>query len=201
MVNIICLFGDSLTWGAWDRAEGGWGARMRKYFEMNNYSVEVYNCGVSGDTSEDLKNRMDAECTARRPTILIVAIGINDSLYTNSEENLCTHLHEFKKNISTIIKKAQKHADSVICLGLTKVDETRTTPCKWKPTKYYTNKSIRNYDAIIREESQKANVVFLELFDLLNAADLDDGLHPNSKGHEKLFQKIKAFLLTNKLIK
>ena len=36
MEQIICLFGDSITWGAWDPEHGGWGARLRSYFETNN---------------------------------------------------------------------------------------------------------------------------------------------------------------------
>lgn len=36
--------------------------------------------------------------------------------------------------------------------------------------------------------------------DLLELSDLDDGLHPNPKGHKKIFLKIKEFLLTNKIV-
>ena len=103
MEQIICLFGDSITWGAWDTERGGWGARLRNYFETNDYDIELYNCGVSGDTTDELIKRFDVECTARAPKIIIIAIGINDSLYINSEDNPQTPLHKFQDNVKIII--------------------------------------------------------------------------------------------------
>ena len=37
-----------------------------------------------------------------------------------------------------------------------------------------------------------------ESCDLLNESDLEDGLHPNSIGHEKIFLRVKDFLAKNK---
>jgi len=37
-------------------------------------------------------------------------------------------------------------------------------------------------------------------FDLLNDEDLNDGLHPNADGHEKMFNRVKDFLIENKII-
>jgi len=36
--------------------------------------------------------------------------------------------------------------------------------------------------------------------DSLEFSDLEDGLHPNAKGHEKMFQRIRDFLVENKVI-
>ncbi|MEA1963419.1 MAG: hypothetical protein U9M94_04270 [Patescibacteria group bacterium] len=41
---------------------------------------------------------------------------------------------------------------------------------------------------------------FIEMFDLLNDEDLEDGLHPNSDGHEKMFKRVRDFLIENKII-
>ncbi len=46
----------------------------------------------------------------------------------------------------------------------------------------------------------KEKVNYLKMPDLLDKEDLEDGLHPNSKGHQKLFLKVKDFLLKNKLL-
>jgi len=48
METRISIFGDSITWGAWNPENGGWVAQLRRYFETNeNYDVDVYNLGVS----------------------------------------------------------------------------------------------------------------------------------------------------------
>ena len=200
MEQIICLFGDSITWGAWDPEHGGWGARLRSYFETNDKDIELYNCGVSGDTTDGLLKRFDVECTAREPQIIVFAIGINDSRYINNIENAQTPIEMFQNNFSVLLEKAKKHSDVIICLGITKVDDKKTAPCEWKPTKFYTNDIVKKYDSVIKEVCANADVLFLEMNDLLNDADLEDGLHPNPQGHEKMFLRVKEFLLTNKIV-
>lgn len=55
MNNIICVFGDSITWGAWDIEKGGWVQRLRNFVESSSEEyIEIYNLGVSGDNTEDL---------------------------------------------------------------------------------------------------------------------------------------------------
>lgn len=200
MERTICLFGDSITWGAWDPEKGGWGTRLRSYFETNDKEVELYNCGVSGDTTEDLLKRIDVECLAREPQIIIFAIGINDSRYNNTKDNVQILLDKFQNNISVLLEKAKKHSDKIVCLGLTSVNESKTAPCQWNPTKFYTNDLIKKYDAKIKEVCHTASVFFLEMNDLLENSDLEDGLHPNSRGHEKMFLRVKEFLLMNKIV-
>lgn len=200
MEKTICLFGDSITWGAWDTEKGGWGARLRSYFEINDIEVELYNCGVSGDTTDDLLKRFEVECLAREPQIIIFAIGINDARYINSRENPQTPIDKFQNGLNDLIEKAKKHADKIICLGLTKVDNSKTMPCAWKPTKFYDDADIKKYDNIIKDVCQSKGVLFLEMHDLLQNSDLEDGLHPNPQGHEKMFLKVKDFLYSNKIV-
>jgi len=50
------------------------------------------------------------------------------------------------------------------------------------------------YNNKIKEICEKNNLRYIDLSDLMENSDFEDGLHPNSKGHEKIFQKIKEFL-------
>jgi len=59
---------------------------------------------------------------------------------------------------------------------------------------------IEKYNSIIRETSAENKLPFINLLDITKNKDLADGLHPNSKGHEKIFLKVKDFLLSSKLI-
>ena len=63
----ILIFGDSIIWGAFD-TEGGWATRLKKYFDENrkeDFNYQVYNLGVSGDTTEDLLDRFEFETKQR----------------------------------------------------------------------------------------------------------------------------------------
>ena len=200
MSTKICLFGDSITWGAGDLEKGGWGVRLRNYFETNKYNIELYNLGISGDITDDLLKRFKIESAAREPEIIVFAVGINDSQYIYSKDNPRVPLKKFQNNLQELINQAEEFTDKIIFVGLVKIDETKTTPIPWSKTKHYDEENAKLYDSKIKEICEKNNISFLEMHDLLNDSDLMDGLHPNPAGHEKMFLRIKEFLLSEKLI-
>ena len=197
MEKIICVFGASSTWGAGDYDKGGWVNRLRLYIdkrikEGGDY-IELYNLGISGNTTRDILKRFESEMKARDPDLIILSIGDNDSALVP--------LEEFEKNIDTIAKLAKKQCNDVVFIGTKPVNEKLTTPVKWDKSLSYTNEKLREYNKKNREIAEKHNILFLDLFGVIDPEeDLDDGLHPNSKGHEKLYQKTKSFLEKNKLI-
>ncbi len=203
METRISIFGDSITWGLWDHENGGWVAQLRCYFETNeNYEVDVYNLGVEGDTTNDLLIRFNTECLARnqRPQTIIFAIGINDSQYINTTDNPRTPIEKFQNNLVELINQAKNFSDKIIFLGLTKIDETKTMPIPWSPEKFYSNDNVAKYNLVIKKISNEYNLPFIDLFDLLKTNELEDGLHPNSDGHKKIFLKVKEFLFSNKIV-
>lgn len=190
----ICIFGDSTTWGATDPKQGGWANRLRNHFERLGGDIEVYNLGISGDNTNDLLERIRVECEAREPSIIVFAIGINDSQYIKSKNNPCVSLDNFQNNLKKLLQIAQQFASKIIFIGVIKVDESKTMPCSTTKMNYYDNENIIKYNSAIKFICKENNFSFIETFDLLETTDLDDGLHPNSKGHEKMFEKIKSEL-------
>jgi lysophospholipase L1-like esterase len=182
----ICIFGDSIVWGASDCEKGGWADSLKNY--LMDDDIDVYNLGISGNTTEDLLKRFDTEAGARNPDIIIFAIGINDSLSLNKDG-----LIKFQNNIATLADKAKKFTDKIIFIGLTSVNESRTTPYLSEETgEVYNNQSIGEYDEIIKSFCENNNLIFVDMLGLLiNDDDLCDGLHPSSIGHKKMFEKIK----------
>ncbi len=179
---------------------GGWINRLRKYFDLSDYDISVFNLGVSGDNTFDLLKRFKVEAEARNPELTIFAIGINDSQYIHSKDNPSVLLSEFNKNLLELKNLSKQFTEKVIFVGLTKVDESKVMPIPWSTTKYYDNKNIKIYDLAIKNFCKENSLPFIEMFDLLKDEDLEDGLHPNSKGHEKMFQRVKDFLMENKII-
>jgi lysophospholipase L1-like esterase len=208
----ILIFGDSITYGAWDK-EGGWVQRLRKFLDEKNLTDSdfyclVYNLGVSGNNSEDLLERFEFETKQRlkedEETIIIFAIGINDSQFVHSKDKHGVPIDKFKDNIQKLISLAQKFSSKIIFVGLTPVDETKTAPIPWNADVSYKNEYIQKYNETIKTICEENKIYFIEIFEKLKELNyqelLEDGLHPNSEGHKKIFEIVKDFLIKNNLV-
>ena len=187
-INIL-VFGDSITYGAWDKEKGGWVNRLRLALEnddSNNYYT-IFNLGISGDVTESIKNRFDNECKIRfnknDNTIIIFSIGINDTQNVKDEDRVS--LETFRNNIITLINSAKKYTDNILFIGLTKVDESKVIPLHWDKEKGYLNTKIINFDKELKNICLENNVDYLYIYELLEIEELFDGLHPNNVGYQK----------------
>lgn len=189
------IFGDSITYGAWDHKLGGWVNRLRMVCENsdpdNRYNV--FNLGISGQITSEILERFDRECIGRinldQNNLIIIAIGINDAQVDHG--NFKTTPDLFKENIQHLINKAKSYTSNILFVGLTKVDETNTCPRPTDKNKFYYNKHIEEYDTYIREICQLNAIDYLYVYDILERSDLSDGLHPNDIGHQKMSDIIK----------
>lgn len=197
MEHTVCVFGSSTTWGAYD-PEGGWVQRLRRHLEeLESPSfpfVTVYNLGVNDDTSTDVLGRFPVEAGARRPDTIIFEIGTNDSQYVGEPGNRRTALSQFQSNVGQLVARAKTFTSSICFLGLTEVDETQTTPISWMPGRFYRNDRIAEYNAALKQIAEAEGCAFISLREVLTKQDLDDGLHPNAGGHEKIFQVVLGVL-------
>lgn len=195
----LCIFGASSTWGAWDTEKGGWANRLRLWIDEKNlakddFYLETYNCGVSGDTTADVLDRIDVELAAREPVIVMLSLGDNDSLYRDKPGKHPLTLEQYEQNVRELTKRARKYTDKIIWVGGKHVTESKTMPIPWEKSIYYTNENIQKYDRKLQEVVKAEKVRYLHIFDLLTDADLEDGLHPNVQGHEKIFQRVREFI-------
>lgn len=209
----ILVFGDSIACGAWDCEKGGWVNRLREFLDRKilvnrKFDYRVYNLGVSGDTTEDLLYRFEFEAKNRlkesEENVFIIAIGINDSLLLIDKKELITPSEKFRKNIQKLIKLSHKFTEKIIFVGLTPVVESKVNPLPWRKEVSYKNEYIKKYNEIIKSVCKENDVKFIEIFEEWIKSDykilLEDGVHPNSKGHEKIFETVKDFLIEKKII-
>lgn len=196
----ICIFGDSTAWGAWDFEKGGWVSRLWMDVGIRkgeNY-VEVYNCSVSGGTTDTILERFESEAKIRSADALIFQTGSNDASYQNTPTNFTVSIEKFRENIEKIIERAKKITDRVIFMDLKNCDESKTMPVSWIDI-YYTNKNIKKYSEVMQEVCRENGVLFMNIEPLDNS-DFEDGLHPNTSGHKKIFSQVKQFLTQNNWI-
>lgn len=211
MNSKILIFGDSITWGAYDK-EGGWAKRLKKYvdhksIEIPQYESSVYILGICGDTTESLLKRIKSEIIARiNPydnLIIIIAIGINDVQFNEDEGIADISLENFKKNITKIIKTTKKFTDKILFIGLLPVDQ-RVNPIPWKISHSYLNDFVIKYNRKLQKVVEENNINFLNVYEQFAVNDfshlLFDGIHPNTKGHKIIYEIIKKYLQNKKYI-
>lgn len=217
-MQIFC-FGDSITYGFWDR-DGGWVGRLRRYLDdralsesttenlnTTNY-ITVYNMGIPGEMSTGLSERVRCEYEARinseQESVFIIAIGINDSHYNSEAEGYGVSIEEYLQNLKQILEFAKGYSKKVVFVGLTPVNEERMNPVFWQPQNSYKNEDIKKYDQALKEFTEKEKIGFVEIFNQMSemgiAKLMEDGIHPNSEGHKVIYESISQYLISENII-
>ena len=193
MDKVICVFGDSIAHGFYDWEVGGWVDRLKL-----SLKAELYNSSISGDTTSDLLKRFKVESEARKPDIIIFAIGVNDSIFRKTDmEQTDTPAEIFKSNIRKLIELAKGFTNDVLFLGLGLVEEAKVQPFPWSSSgKCYSNRNIELFDGYIKKICDQEEVPYLNTFNIVKAEDLEDGIHPTSEGHRRIYEEVKAKLVS-----
>lgn len=204
METIICIWWDSITMWAWD-IEKWWRANRlhsflwKKYLQENGDYAVVYNLGIDGDTSTWILKRFSVEAEARDPNVIIFAIWANDCVNFENKENLVP-LPLFEKNIQELIQHAKKYTEKIIFIWLIACDEDKMNPMERAPELYQNMENINRYNDTIQKICGKEKVYFVDMLDAIKKGNLEDGCHPKAEGHEKMYIKIRDFLLDKKIL-
>jgi lysophospholipase L1-like esterase len=205
----VLVFGASITQGFWD-TEGGWAVRLYKHYaklKLREITAEddypdVFNLGISGDTSKDLLRRFESETSARltnqRQGAIIFSIGTNNAI-TNKQGELVSPLSTYKEDLEQLIEKARQLTTKIMFVELVPCEEDRTTPVFWRDI-YYRNKDIAAVNGVIRQVANDNQIKFVEVFEPMRQKMSDgaeffaDGLHPNDAGHQFIFERVQPEL-------
>lgn len=197
----VFVFGDSIVHGFYDTS-GGWAQRIANAFHQTTLNsmlagegreFEVFNLGISGDTTEGVLNRLEDEIDTRRlydqDELLIIAVGMNDVVLRNNRAQM--DVYEFQELFEKLAEKSLKITKKVVFVGLTAVDEKLTNPWKFSTSgKQWKNERVNLFEDTIKQCANKYEIPFVPIHDIfikkLHAGEnlLSDGLHPNDKGHE-----------------
>ncbi len=183
--RIVC-FGDSIT-GLYYHTGGhrDWcdlvGLGLRQVYPRSD--VVMINAGVSGNTTVNALQRMDADVIAAHPHLVLVMFGMNDVAHLPPEE--------FRANLVAIHRRA--HAAGAEVAFLT------TTP-SFPGDAQRPPEKVAQYASIIREVGRDLGLTVIDThaaFAAACAADpmararlMSDAIHPNLRGHELIAETV-----------
>jgi len=196
----IVAIGASSCEGKVDIEGGGFVGRLKRWHESIDQHNSVYNLGISGDTTPGMIKRLAVEAPPRRPDLILIQCGINDVIREGSKTAQTRYSFEdIRESITLLITYARAMAP-VVFVSVYPIDESRTTPCSWRPINYLLA-DAREHARITKEVCGQLKIPYVDIFDAWIAGDYlpylhTDGLHANSTGHERIFRAIQQKLLS-----
>jgi lysophospholipase L1-like esterase len=102
-----------------------------------NRRMEVFNAGIGGDIARQMYERLDGDVFAKKPTVMTLTFGMNDTGYQNLKDPQADSVYSVKvaealKSFGLITGKLKQHPEvKKIMIGSSPYDETskiKTTP-------------------------------------------------------------------------
>jgi lysophospholipase L1-like esterase len=187
----VLVFGDSITYGAWD-TQAGWVERIKRTAHEQTVQsegknkVQVINLGIGGDTSTKILKRMPTEIEARYsaswPFVFVITFGANDERSIGGK--IETPIDQFEANVRDIITLAKRHSDKILFLGIPPIGK----PIVEFKGQEYSDERVKEYEQRLRSVVEEAGLTFVSIRTAFEQAGLAglysyDNIHPNDSGH------------------
>jgi lysophospholipase L1-like esterase len=173
-----------------------------------NIRIQCFNAGIGGDVSKQMLERIDSEVFAKKPTVMTLTFGMNDTGYQLFPPNKADSLYQLKVNTSLesfdrIVALLKQHPEiKKILIGSSPYEETskiKVTPLLRK------NTALLAIGAAEKQVAKENNWGFVdfnapmaqinqqqEQKDSLFSMEDADRIHPTNDG-----QMVMAYLFLN----
>jgi len=109
----VIFLGDSITEGG--VGETGYITLIRNALaEKQGDGIEVIGAGVGGDKVPDLQKRLDSDVLKRKPTLVVVYIGINDVWHGEVNPKNGTSKERFENGLKDIVSQVKGAGANVL---------------------------------------------------------------------------------------
>ena len=119
----IVFLGDSITQAG--AGPKGYVTMVRQYLDKKlgdapkSKSIEVLGAGISGNKVPDLEKRLERDVLSKKPTVVVIYIGINDVWHGESDPARGTVPDRFESGLAGIVDRIQASGARVIPVSYT----------------------------------------------------------------------------------
>ena len=175
--KIVCM-GDSLTEGYQIKQGTCWPTLLNKEPHLG-----IVNSGICGDTTAGMLARFQADVITHQPNYVIIMGGANDLWFNTPNSQIIA-------NMVAMTRHARHHQIQSI-IG---IPTPFYLPENADADRFFTDlkgmhRRLHDYDQDLRKFIQEDDQPFID-FNQNMAPNmfLEDGIHPNEKGHEMMAQ-------------
>jgi lysophospholipase L1-like esterase len=192
----IIFLGDSITQGGGGKS--GYITLVRDALEKHHkdLGIEVVNAGISGNKVPDLEKRLMKDVLDKKPTIVVIYIGINDVWHGEKDPANGTPKDKFEAGLKDIIKQIQDGGAKVILCTPSVIGEK-------KPGTNKLDAKLDEYAGVSRSVAKEMKVPLCDLrkafqeYETANNKDdkekgvlTGDGVHLNEAGNKLVAEAI-----------
>jgi acyl-CoA thioesterase I len=172
--KLVVAFGDSLYAGYRLAPNEGLAPQLQAALKADGISARVHNAGVSGDTTAAGKTRLSfvLDNLERKPDLVVLGLGGNDMLRGIKPE-------ETRANMVAMLDELKKRQIPVILTGML------ASPNMGQD---YANAFNPIFPGLAKQYDAPLYPFFLDGVVTERALMLDDNIHPNAKGVERVVE-------------
>lgn len=204
-VHRVVMLGDSIT--QFGDGPGGYVWLVRHYLAdlYPSQKIETLNAGISGNKSNDMIARYQADVLDKKPDLLAISVGVNDvwhGFYDNhplGDGPRGLKIEDYRRNVEEMVTKAEAIGTRVVLLAATPIYEDLSNR---------ENAKQASYNGVLKDIAKKHHLIYVDyqkaMRDLITtyrkrtgARDnflTVDGVHMNAEGN-----KVMAHTLLNAL--
>lgn len=185
--DLILFIGDSITDAGRDRSDpnslgNGYVSRIASRLS----GVSIANSGIGGDRITDLRARWHDDCLQRRPSVLSVLIGVNDT-WRRFESGEVTSTAEFEDSYRDILEQVRSESDPRLILMEPFLVPVRDEQESWREDLDEKRAVVRRLADDFASTLVRTDDLFRHAMLTVPAAELaQDGVHPTPLGHEMI---------------
>jgi lysophospholipase L1-like esterase len=196
----ILFLGDSIT--EQGVKPNGYVALLQKELSVRypDLGIEIIGAGISGNKVTDLYKRLVKDVLDRKPTIVVIYIGINDVWHWALANHKGTTKEEFEKVLREIIARIQySGAEVVLCTPSVIGEKFNGTNAQDSTLNQYSaiSRKIASSQGIRLCDLRKAFIAYLTLHNKENHEKnvlTTDGVHLNDAGNRLVADEMMRFL-------
>ncbi len=114
----IIVLGDSITKGVRSgvTAAETFGALLQQDLQTAGKTVEVVNQGIGGERTDQALKRLQPDILARRPQIVVIMYGTNDSYVDQGQSTSRLTADQFEANLQAIVRELGQQQIKVVLM-------------------------------------------------------------------------------------